>query len=392
MFNIDVSSASGHATVVGYYNAPTGLSYSTEANSKALCRLGINVSRLPIGHHFFPQFFPSENVDPGKLPEDGLLLIVVNPPRCSASLDYIRTLKPELATNALRIGYWAWELPEIPDFWIPEAEPLHQIWVPSEFVRQAVLKKIPHRADDIRVVPHPVPNLDYVRSDRKEFRLPEDKILITAMLHMKGIRRKNPRKMVRAFKIAAGARQDVNLVLKITGESGFDRENFRLLLKEITGDPRIIIVRGSWHREKLYRFMKCADIYLSLHAAEGFGLTMAEMMRLGIPVVGTGFSANLDFMNKYCARLVRYRLKEIDNWINASGLWADPGVYDAACNVKKLLNSPNIRHELGQRGREHIASHVALANFAQNIPDALYMLGARQKISPRQIRTACAGL
>ena len=43
--------------------------------------------------------------------------------------------------------------------------------------------------------------------------------------------------------------------------------------------------------------MAAVDIVLSLHRSEGFGLVPAEAMQLGKPVVATGWSGNMDFMN-----------------------------------------------------------------------------------------------
>jgi glycosyltransferase involved in cell wall biosynthesis len=48
-------------------------------------------------------------------------------------------------------------------------------------------------------------------------------------------------------------------------------------------------------REKNTMMALC-DCYVSLHRAEGFGLTMAEAMALGKPVIATGYSGNLAFM------------------------------------------------------------------------------------------------
>ena len=42
--------------------------------------------------------------------------------------------------------------------------------------------------------------------------------------------------------------------------------------------------------------MAHADCYISLHRAEGLGLTMAEAMSLGKPVIATAYSGNMDFM------------------------------------------------------------------------------------------------
>ena len=45
------------------------------------------------------------------------------------------------------------------------------------------------------------------------------------------------------------------------------------------------------------RLIARSDCYVSLHRAEGFGYTMAEAMLAGKPVIATGYSGNLEFMN-----------------------------------------------------------------------------------------------
>ena len=54
--------------------------------------------------------------------------------------------------------------------------------------------------------------------------------------------------------------------------------------------------------------MNAADCYVSLHRAEGFGYTLAEAMWLGKPVIATGYSGNLDYMNPDNSYLVDHRL------------------------------------------------------------------------------------
>jgi len=51
-----------------------------------------------------------------------------------------------------------------------------------------------------------------------------------------------------------------------------------------------------------------ADVVLSLHRAEGFGLLLAEAMLHEVPVVATNWSGNVDFMSAEDSGLVGYRL------------------------------------------------------------------------------------
>src|SRR5688572_32239647 len=50
--------------------------------------------------------------------------------------------------------------------------------------------------------------------------------------------------------------------------------------------------------------------YVSLHRSEGLGLTMAEAMARAKPVIATGYSGNLDFMNDANSYLVPYTRSE----------------------------------------------------------------------------------
>ena len=53
--------------------------------------------------------------------------------------------------------------------------------------------------------------------------------------------------------------------------------------------------------------MTGCDCYVSLHRSEGFGLTLAEAMAYGRPVIATAYSGNLDFMDEHNSYLVPFR-------------------------------------------------------------------------------------
>ncbi len=97
-----------------------------------------------------------------------------------------------------------------------------------------------------------------------------------------------------------------------------------------------------------------ADIVLTLHRSEGFGLVAAEAMLLGRPVVATGWSGNLEFMDEASAALVPVRLiPPIDPrgvLDTSKALWADPDIGVAASHLRRLADDAQARAELGQRG------------------------------------------
>ena len=52
--------------------------------------------------------------------------------------------------------------------------------------------------------------------------------------------------------------------------------------------------------------MAACDCYVSLHRAEGYGLTLAEAMAVARPVIGTAYSGNLEFMTPETSVLIPY--------------------------------------------------------------------------------------
>ena len=83
-------------------------------------------------------------------------------------------------------------------------------------------------------------------------------------------------------------------------------------LKNLCEDHNIRIIDGVISRKEVASLMRVADCYVSLHRSEGFGLTLAEAMSFEKPVIATGFSGNMEFMNPANSYLVKYQLADIN--------------------------------------------------------------------------------
>ncbi|MCE3376040.1 glycosyltransferase family 4 protein, partial [Staphylococcus aureus] len=68
----------------------------------------------------------------------------------------------------------------------------------------------------------------------------------------------------------------------------------------------------SLHSDEVTSLMAAADIYASPHSSEGFGLTVAEAMAVGKPVVATDYAGTRDFVDEGCGYPVEAELWTLD--------------------------------------------------------------------------------
>ncbi|WP_164209567.1 glycosyltransferase, partial [Stenotrophomonas maltophilia] len=79
--------------------------------------------------------------------------------------------------------------------------------------------------------------------------------------------------------------------------------------------------------------IQASDAYVSLHRSEGLGLTMAEAMLLGRPVIGRRYSGNLEFMNDDNSLLVDCTMVKLNRVYPPYAIgqsWAQPSTAHAA--------------------------------------------------------------
>jgi glycosyltransferase involved in cell wall biosynthesis len=338
--------------VGGELSRPTGLGEGARLMRAALDQLGIASwgqdvgDRLPGGQ---AARLPLEMPPPG-----APLVLHENPPSLPWAL---LRLPRDLIRGRHVIGYWAWELPVAPPSWRAGLPFVHSVWVPSQFTAAALRPMLP--ADGriaLHVVPHPVAAAPPVPSalGRAEFGLPTDALIVLVSASLaSSFTRKNPLAAIAAFQAAFGNRTDRLLLLKLNHVDHFPAD-FAAVRAAVADAPNIRIETRVLPYADRHALTACADILLSLHRSEGFGLVLAEAMLLGVPVVATGWSGNMDFMDAETAALVNFRLvpaRDPRGVMQVPGaVWAEPDIADAAAQLRQLAADPDARRALGARG------------------------------------------
>ena len=252
------------------------------------------------------------------------------------------------------IGYWAWELPVVSPDWHAGLKFVHELWAPSSFTAAALEPLLPGR---VRIVRPALAALPPTPShlDRAAFGLPPDAVIVLVAFNLaSSFVRKNPLAAIAAFRAAFGARPDRLLLLKVGNPTHFP-DDFATLRAAAAGAPNIRIETRLLPPDDHAALMNAADIVLTLHRSEGLGLVAAEAMLLGKPVVATGWSGNLDFMDDASAALVPVRLvppQDPRGVLQVAGtVWADPDLAVAAAHLRRLADDQAARVALGARGR-----------------------------------------
>ena len=198
--------------------------------------------------------------------------------------------------------------------------------------------------------------------------LPVDAVVVLVSFNLaSSFVRKNPLAAIAAFRAAFSERTDRLLLLKVGHPDHFP-EDFSMLQAAVAGAANIRIETRIMPEAELHALTACADIVLSLHRSEGFGLVPAEAMLLGRAVVATGWSGNVDFMDDDSAVMVPYRLVPTEDprgVLEAPGaVWAEPDITAAAAALVRLADDPAARASLGARARHHATQALGPASLA----------------------------
>lgn len=340
--------------VAGYLDATLGLGTAARNVIDALRAAGVSVAPLVLASDA-----PREDGE-GIVSEDPvhpITIVCVNPEGMEGARD-------QLGDTAFEgrhvIGMWWWEVDVLPQRWMRAFDLVDEVWVGSRFVADALAAVSPV---PVVHVPLPVPKPVAAPDGRSELGLPDDTFLFGFVYDYRSVAaRKNPLGLVEAFRRAFDESRagDVGLVLKTIAGEGSDAH--AAVVAAAAGDPRITFIDDNVPVEVKNALVRELDCYVSLHRSEGFGLTIAEAMALGTPVIATDYGGSRDYATAFNALLVDHELVPIgpgNDPYPADALWAEPDLDHAAALMREAVDDAAGLHERATRARSDIPEHHA---------------------------------
>ena len=277
---------------------------------------------------------------------------------------------PALFSDRHTIGVWFWEVSEFPAAFHGAFGYVDEIWVATRFVRDAIAAKT---SKPVAIVPLPLEVPPVRKISRAELGLPDDFFFLFSFDFLSVLERKNPLGLVEAFTRAFADGEGPVLVLKsINGEH--DLQSLERLRLAVASRMDIQVIDGYFGPEEKNALMAECDCYVSLHRSEGFGLTMAEAMAYGKPVIATGYSGNTDFMDESNSHLVPHSLVPIPRGCDpypTGAMWAEPDLDAAASAMRDVYEDQDAARKLGAHARSDVLARFSLDRTASFLTERL---------------------
>jgi glycosyltransferase involved in cell wall biosynthesis len=294
----------------------------------------------------------------------GTLIVHVNSPLMPLAM---WRLGRRLVRDKYVIGYWAWELPDVPADWRYGIPFVHEIWVPSAFTADAVREIAGERP--VRVIPHPVA----LRGPATIPRAPRPNRPFTALLIFNmasSFARKNPLATIAAFRIAFGDDPSTRLIIKTSNGQNFPN-GISWIEDAIDKANNIVFIDKTMSAGEIDALYFESDVVISLHRSEGFGLTIAEAMLRGRPVVATNWSGNVDFLCGDNGLPIPWQLAAAgdpqETYQHPSMMWADADVDAAAEALRRLRDDPELVRQLGAAAAAYAARAWGAQGYAESV-------------------------
>ena len=376
--------------MIGPLAKASGLGQATRLSAAILNETGLRVRGVdfdldnPAPEGFSSDTVPIEDYGPAKIN-----IIHLNAESTPLAYAY----QPDVFSGSYNIGYFFWELDKPAYCHYLGMDLLDEIWVSTEYGVD-IYRPDAQGKPVVNVGMCYEDNTDITREDarafvNRRFRLDDTHyVCLVAFDSFSFVQRKNPVGVLQAFQKAFEGVPEARLIVKTQNrDSVFDPVQMQLWDRVdaiMSADPRIVVMNETLSYHDLLRLKAGSDCYISLHKSEGWGFGMIEAMNLGVPVVCTAYSGNMDFCTPETAWLVDYeenRLRPGEYiFVRKDSKWAEPSVAHAATQLRAAFDDPDARRAKAEAAqafiRENFSTEAVARRYGARLREILDAGGA----------------
>ncbi|UJX40069.1 glycosyltransferase [Desulfovibrio sp. JY] len=240
-----------------------------------------------------------------------------------------------------RIAYSVWETQTLSDSYAKALCGVDRVWTCSPFSATAFaaagfpVDVVPHV---VRVDPPTAGDLDAIKA---QIAYDPGKFYFYTMVDSVNPR-KNLEALLQTFVATFGNVGDVKLVVKQYRNSW-----------DLAGLPNVVSLDAFLSPGQIAALHGLLDCYVSAHHAEAWGLSLSDAMFCGKPVIATGFSGNMSYMNPQNSFPVQYTLVPVSGRM---------------CDLIPLYTRDMVWAEIDRRHLAYLLRKVRRHKYALDLP------------------------
>lgn len=277
---------------------------------------------------------------------------------------------PDYRFNIVRTTF---ESDRIPAEWVTELNKFDEVWVQCEFNRHTFASS--GVTAPLRLIPNFF-NLDLYEPHGSKLPLPfPESFLFLSVFDMQ--LRKGYDLLLDAYFGEFSRGDDVALILKI--RNGDSAHKLTSIIDECAAGgeplPAVYLIDQMLPHDELLRLYRSCDAFVLPTRGEGWGRPFFEAMLMEMPVIGTNWSGQTEFMhadNSYLIEVERLvRVTEHENPIFNGHYWAEPSVADLRALMRRVFERREEAADKGRRARRELLVKFDMKGVADRVVHAL---------------------
>jgi glycosyltransferase involved in cell wall biosynthesis len=300
---------------------------------------------------------------------------------CNVTPNFMEKLKEPGVKN---VSFTMFETSRIPSDWIVALNThADACFVPCQWNKEVFEDsgvKIPIHVCPVGMNPTSYANIDSVPEAAIANVKPTDFVFYSIF---QWTERKHPMGLLKAYWSAFTGRDDVVLVLKtyLANTSGNQREIIKKNIAKFKDSirlphyPKVVFIGDLLSKSEITQLHKRGNCFVLPHRAEGFGMPHFEAMAMGNPVITTGFSGNMEFMNRENSYLLDYQMTPVSGmkWIHhytADMNWAEPNLCQLQEYMRHVAANRDEAAKVGELARKHVMSNFTWKETTKTLEKA----------------------